>query len=201
MAIAKFKNRPDASLRRMGPEGSETWHAMLDGAEHVLREEGYAALSSRRIAEQIGVKQRLVYYYFQTMDALIVATFQRLAVREMERLRAAQASARPLRALWDIGLESSDARLVSEFMALAYRIPELQVEVAQFIEQSRSIEAAVIDIVDGENPIAAEGLALIASALALSVTRESRLGITTGHETALQMIEAYIAAAESARSD
>ena len=61
------------SERRMGPAGSENWHAMLDGAEAVLREEGQAALTSRRIAEQIGVKQRLVYYYSSTMDDLIIA--------------------------------------------------------------------------------------------------------------------------------
>jgi len=33
--------------RRMGPEGSDNWHAMLDGAEAILREEGHAALTSR----------------------------------------------------------------------------------------------------------------------------------------------------------
>jgi len=33
--------------RRMGIPGSANWHAMLDGAECVLREEGYAALTSR----------------------------------------------------------------------------------------------------------------------------------------------------------
>src|SRR4051812_6128286 len=36
--------------RRMGPEGSATWNLMLDGAEAILREEGYAELTSRRVA-------------------------------------------------------------------------------------------------------------------------------------------------------
>src|ERR1043166_1173025 len=58
---------------------------MLDGAEGILRDEGYAALTSRAVAERCGVKQRLVYYYFQTMDELIVETFRRMAVRELER--------------------------------------------------------------------------------------------------------------------
>jgi AcrR family transcriptional regulator len=50
------------SDRRMGPPGSDNWHAMLDGAEAILRDEGHAALTSRAVAERIGVKQRLVYY-------------------------------------------------------------------------------------------------------------------------------------------
>lgn len=201
MSKASTSKTSAPSPRRMGPEGSETWHLMLDGAEHVLREEGYGALSSRRIAEQIGVKQRLVYYYFQTMDALIVATFQRLSIREMERLRKAQESAQPLRALWAIGLESSDARLVSEFMALAYRIPALQCEVVSFIEQSRAIEAEVVGAAGVKSNISSNGIALIASSLALSVTREAKLGVTAGHDAALRVIESYIALAESVSPD
>ena len=86
--------------RRMGPEGSENWHAMLDGAEAILREEGHAHLTSRSIADRIGVKQRLVYYYFRTMDDLVIALFHRMAEREMARLKAAASGERPLRAIW-----------------------------------------------------------------------------------------------------
>ena len=61
--------------RRMGPETSETRMALLDATERVLRSEGYAAVSSRRIAQEAGLKQQLVYYYFHTMDELLLATF------------------------------------------------------------------------------------------------------------------------------
>ena len=70
------------TARRMGPKGSPIWSSMLDAAEVILCEEGYGALTSRRVAERIGVKQRLVYYYFRTMDELIVETFRRLSSRE-----------------------------------------------------------------------------------------------------------------------
>lgn len=118
----------------MGPEGSDNWHAMLDGAEMILREEGHAALTSRRVAERIGVKQRLVYYYFRTMDDLVISLFRRMAGREEARLRAAASRPRPLRALWDISLHSTDSRLIAEFMALANRIEGLKREVVRFIE-------------------------------------------------------------------
>ena len=102
----------------MRPAGSPNWQAMLDGAEEILRDDGYAALTSRAVAERCGVKQRLVYYYFQTMDDLIVETFRRLA----GRLLAAAAAARPLHARWDVATHSSDARPVAEFLALANRV-------------------------------------------------------------------------------
>ena len=75
--------------RRMGPPGSATWNLVLDAAERILIEEGYGELTSRRIAERIGIKQRLIYYYFHTMDDVIVETFRRMSRRELERLQNA----------------------------------------------------------------------------------------------------------------
>ncbi len=188
------------SPRRMGPAGSANWHAMLDGAEYVLREEGYAALTSRRIAERIGVKQRLVYYYFQTMDDLIVETFDRLSVRELERLRKASSSKRPLREIWDVCIHTSDARLIAEFMALANRIKKLRVAVIRFIEESRAIQVSALSAALKKTPadsgIPAAGLAMLASSVALSLTRETKLGITSGHRQMLSVIRNYLANVE-----
>jgi AcrR family transcriptional regulator len=186
--------------RRMGPPGSDNWHAMLDGAEEVLREEGHAALTSRRVAERIGVKQRLVYYYFHTMDDLITDLFRRMAQRELQRLEAARQSQRPLREIWDVCVHTTDARLISEFMALANRIGGLRSEVLNFIESSRSIQVealtAAMQRAPGRSDIPASALAIIASSLALALTREQQLGITFGHAEAIKLVDEFLALAE-----
>ncbi|MFK4872338.1 TetR family transcriptional regulator [Novosphingobium sp. ZW T3_23] len=180
------------SERRMGPVGSENWLAMLDGAEAILREEGHAALSSRRVAEHIGVKQRLVYYYFRTMDDLIVATFRRLSERELKRLAAARSSDLPLREIWDVCIHTTDARLISEFMALAGRIDGLGKEVIHFIEEARRIQTEAISEAlvarSARLPMDADALALLATSLALSLTREADLGVSMGHEGAIAVV-------------
>lgn len=172
--------------RRMGPEGSDNWHVMLDGAEAILREEGHAQLTSRSIADRIGVKQRLVYYYFRTMDDLVIALFHRMAEREMARLKAAASGERPLRAIWDISLHSTDARLISEFMALANRIEGLRREVLHFIEESRALEIAVLETALERTPrnveMDASALAVTITSLALLLSRERQLGVATGHD-------------------
>jgi AcrR family transcriptional regulator len=187
--------------RRMGPVGSDNWHAMLRGAEDILREEGYSALTSRRIAERIGVKQRLVYYYFTTMDELIVETFRRLAVRELERLRNAASSTRPLREIWDICIHTADARLVTEFMALANRIKALRSEVLAFIEESRSIQVTVLtqSMADKklERSLPPLAVAIIATSVALALNREAELGTTTGHSEVMRVIKRYLTDAEA----
>jgi AcrR family transcriptional regulator len=184
----------------MGPAGSANWTAMLDGAEDILREEGYAALTSRRVAERIGVKQRLVYYYFHTMDDLIVATFRRLSEREVQRLGEAFAAERPLREAWDICIHSSDTRIVSEFMALANRIPDLRDEVIDFIERSRQMQIAAIsqslERSGCRHGLPPEATALIATSLALALNREAELGVVTGHAEAIAAVEQFLAGCE-----
>jgi AcrR family transcriptional regulator len=178
--------------RRMATRGSENWHAMLDGAEKVLREEGYGALTSRRIADQLGIKQRLVYYYFQTMDELIVEMFRRMAVRELESLRKAASAQRPLTEIWYIGVHANDSPMITEFMALANRIPALRTEVIGFIEESRSIQVAALSAAlkksSGNITLPAAALAIIASSVALSVSREAALGTTSGHAAVMDVI-------------
>lgn len=190
----------DKSDRRMGPPGSDTWHAMLDGAEAVLRDEGHAALTSRRIAEQIGVKQRLVYYYFATMDDLVIAMFHRLSVRELERLRQTELSALPLREIWDVCINTTDARLISQFMALAGRIEGLRKEVIHFIEQSRAIQVAALAAALQQRPKAASidpsALAIIATSVALTLTRERQLGTEAGHQAVIEVFAKFLAAIE-----
>jgi AcrR family transcriptional regulator len=185
--------------RRMAAPGSDNWHAMLDAAEGILREEGHAALTSRAVAERTGVKQRLVYYYFHTMEDLIVAMFRRLSERELSRLRRASEAELPLRKLWDICIHTTDARLISEFMALASRIEDLKREVIKFIEQSRGIQVAALSAAmkrTTKSSIPASGLAILATSLALTLTREGQLGIRSGHKEIMAVIRKFLSTFE-----
>ena len=191
----KAATRPKS--RRMGPSGSANWHAMLDAAEDVLREEGYGALTSRRVAERVGIKQRLVYYYFRTMDELIVEMFRRLSVRELESLRVAASSQRPLTEIWQIGIHTNDdSKIISEFMALANHLPALRTEVITFIEEARRIQVAALTAAlkkkGAQRYLPASALAIIATSVALSLSREAELGITAGHATVMEVIRRHL---------
>lgn len=173
---------------------------MLDAAEEILCEEGYGGLTSRNVADRIGVKQRLVYYYFATMDELIVETFRRLAIRELERLAKASASGHPLRAVWNVYVDTNDTRLVSEFMALANRIEALRIEVKDFIEESRKLQIAALERArtadNAEGAMPAIAAAFFATSAALAMHREAAIGIEAGHEETRAVIERFIAAVD-----
>ena len=74
-----------APTRRIGAEDSKTRAQLLDAAERLLLEEGYAAVTSRRVAAKAGLKPQLVHYYFRTMDDLFVAVFRRRADENLAR--------------------------------------------------------------------------------------------------------------------
>ncbi len=175
--------------RRMGAVGGASWSAMLDAAEHVLSDEGYAALSSRRIAEVAGFKQRLVYYYFQSMDALVTAMFRRMVARETERLKEIAASARPIRNFWELARESRDTRLSAEFLALAHRNAELKKEVVDFITFSRQLQITALEKATADrSDIPASAMVVLGTNLALSLNREAALGVDLGHAAAETVI-------------
>lgn len=73
-----------------------------------MLEEGYAAVTSRRVAAKAGLKPQLVYYYFRTMDDLFLALFRRRAALGLERQALALASPQPLWALWDLSRDPRD---------------------------------------------------------------------------------------------
>jgi AcrR family transcriptional regulator len=185
----------------MGPPGSATWNLILDAAERILLEEGYAELTSRRIAERVGIKQRLVYYYFHTMDDIVVEGFRRMSQRELERLANALQAELPLHEVWGICIHTTDSRLISEFMALANRSEGVRREVIHFIERSRAIQVEALSRamqgkaggVMGLPPVA---ITFMATSVALALTRESQLGINMGHREVERVIGEALAALE-----
>ncbi|MFV8817595.1 TetR/AcrR family transcriptional regulator [Haliea sp. E17] len=190
-----------AATRRKGRAGTSVWHSILDGAESILRDEGYAALSSRNVAGKAGVKQQLIYYYFHTMDELIVALFHRAADREIQALDQAISSDRPLSGMWEAFTHSQDNKLVSEFTALANRNQYLKAEVIGFIEKMRLKQRQALKRLLGDQPMQVvelplDALVLVAAGLGLVMTRDAELGISRGHAEINRAARKLIAAKE-----
>jgi AcrR family transcriptional regulator len=125
------------SDRRVGLETSESRSALIDSVEAVMRQQGYAALSVRRVAESAGLKHQLVYYYFQNMDELLLATYRRYTDRVAAGVTEALRSPEPLRALWRVWSEPANARLNLEFLALTSHNEVIRAHTAAFGEHMR----------------------------------------------------------------
>jgi uncharacterized membrane protein YhhN len=131
------------------------------------------------------------------MDDLIVATFARMAEREMARLNVALGSQRPLREIWLVCIHTADARIVSEFVALANRIPALREQVIAYIAetrrlQERALQAALDRGAGAQAQLPAASLAMLATSTALALNRETDLGIDLGHAGLLSAIDCLL---------
>lgn len=185
------------ATRRMGLENSSSRTALMDGVETVMREDGYAALTARSVAERAGLKHQLVYYYFQTMDDLLMATYRRHIDRVRERTEQAFRAARPLHAFWDVCSNPFDARLNMEFMAMANHNEAIRVETVEFGERLRRIglERAATQIdgsPDGREMFSPFAVTQAIAAIGNTVGLETTLGISGGHEETRAMVESWL---------
>ena len=183
-----------ASTRRFGPRGSDTSNAILDATERVMRAEGYGAVSSRRVAEEAGIRQGLVYYYFQSMDEVLLACFKRRTAGAIARYESEVRSERPVHAIWRDLSEQVDARLVFEFVALANHHEGIREEVNRFLVAVRRLEAETIrkeaqakglDL----GPATPSAIAFLMYAATLVLASESSTGVTEGHEEVRALFE------------
>lgn len=181
-----------ASPRNVGKRDTGTRDRLLDAAAELMLAEGYAAATSRRIADKVGVQRAAVYYYFPTMDDLYVAMLQRGTQANLDAQRRALASERPLRALWDLTVDQRGVSLLMELIALGNHRDAIRRELRIGAERFREAQVAALTVLLREHRDAADLPAEVISVLIASIGRmltiESALGITTGHASTRELV-------------
>jgi AcrR family transcriptional regulator len=190
--------------RRSQAESSETRDALLDAAERLMIDEGYAAVSSRRVASQAGVNVALVYYYFATMDDLFLALFRRGAERSLERQAHVLASPQPLWGLWDLTHHQSNPAVTMEFIALANHRKEIKTEIADYSRRFRAMQLEVMTEVLERYGVdlrkwPASSLIVMMTGISRFLLIEEAFDLDTGHAETVALIERQITAVEGPR--
>jgi TetR/AcrR family transcriptional regulator len=193
------------TARRIGTETSKTRGALLDAAERLMLEEGYAAVTSRRIAGAAGLKPQLVHYYFRTMDDLFLALFRRRADQGLERQARAVCSAQPLWSLWDLSRDARGTALTMEFTALANHRKAIRAELSASAERYRAGLLEAFRQVLGRYDVDQAAYPPVVCAVLLTsistflVIEEAMLGMSTGHAETVAFVEDLIHRLEGER--
>lgn len=172
--------------RRMGPENSATRTALMDAVEALMREQGYAALTARAVAARASLKYQIVFYYFETMDDLLLATYRRNAESMWTRVQAALEADRPLHAFWKVWSDPFDGAVSLEFMAMSNHNAAIRAEKVAFGERVRRLVAAKL-----ARPLAQAtpepavftpfAISMLLASIGSILAFEDTLGITGGH--------------------
>jgi len=174
---------------------------LLDAAEVVMREEGYAAATVRRIATQAGLKHQAVFYYFGSHEDLLLAVYRRSADSHAEQLEIALNSDHPVRAMWNLNSDLSATGLGLEFLALANHNEKIRAEIASRSEEFRAREAEALKRHLAERGIeprlSPELVSILTNALARLLVQEATLGIHAGHDEASALVDASLSSFEA----
>lgn len=166
--------------------------------------DGYAAVTSRSVAERAGIHAGNVHYYFPTLDDLFIAVLLRGADRSMERMAGALASPQPLKALWGMSSDRRGVALLDELMAAANHRTALKTEVAALARTARRMRIEAIRALIPQYGLDAELfppelLAAVIQGTALLMAREEGLGVADRNDTAEVAVNALIDLLESQR--
>lgn len=188
--------------RRLGSKTAENRELLLEAAEQIMVDEGYAALSARNVANCAGLKVPLLYYYFQDMDDLILELARRNARRRLERFVKALASADPLRSIWVMNRESTSAIFTTELVALANHRASIRDEIVAMAREFRTLQIQALTQIFNERNIDTDqvppaALVAIVGALSRAMAQDLALGVTEGYDQALNLVEAGLEWLES----
>ena len=183
--------------RRIGAADSKTRARLVEAAEQLLLEEGYAAVTSRRVGARAGLKPQLVHYYFRTMDDLFIEVFRRRAEENLTRFERSMAADPSLRTLWRLNADLRGAAFSVEFVALANHRKAIRAEIARYAERFRSAQLEALTAAleaDGITPDQLPPIVglLLMTGLSQVLALEEALGVTAGHDATVTFVQSMI---------
>jgi AcrR family transcriptional regulator len=185
--------------------------ALLDAAERLLVSEGYARISTRRLAEEARVNHGLVHYYFGSMDELLVQVLERFTRRLIARQREMYGAEGPFIEKWrtawrfhEEDLATGYPKIWHELQALAWNRPQLRARLAAVNEEWRSVlRAAFARAIEeyglGDEVPPLDGLVALVMMFGQGAQAERLLGIDVGHGELLGWIERWLEELERTR--
>ena len=178
---------------------------LLDAAERLLVDVGYAGITTRRLAEEAGVNNGLVHYYFGSIENLLVRTLERFTDRLIARQRALYADPDiPFIEKWRTAMRfllSEDVeyeKVWYELQALAWNRPELRQRVDHVDAEWRSVLNEALAEPRKRYGIEMPLDALVSLVITFNegIILERLSGIEAGHDALLEWIDGWMEAKE-----
>ncbi len=125
---------------RRGQATADTQTAILAAARKCLLADGYANLSTRRVADAAEVPLSQIHYHFGSKRQLILAVLEAENQRLLERQREMFDAPEPLWVRWELAcdfldtdIESGYVRILQEMIAAGWSDPEVAAAVREMV--------------------------------------------------------------------
>jgi len=175
--------------------------------------DGYANITTRKLALEAGANHGLVHYYFGSMEELLLQVVERFTDRLIARQRAMYAEPgvpfiekwRKAMAYIDEDLAAGYPKVWFELQAMAWNRPEFHKRVAHVHDQWHGVLYEAIDAAAKEYGIdrkrmPIEALTTLVGTFNEGILLERLNGVDTGHRALLRMIDGWLRRLESERA-
>lgn len=173
------------SEKRIRRTPDEARAIILETTKRVMLEEGYAAASTRRVAQVAGISARLVHYYYPKTDDLLIALYRHTSQQDLDSLLAALRSDDPVSALWGHQTQGERAALGAEFLALANHRKAIKSEIVRYTERVRELQAEMlaerVHEISKTGPCPPLCMATLMTSVSRTLIMEDAVGISLGH--------------------
>lgn len=181
--------------KRVRREPEEARNLILATAGKIMLDEGYAAVTVRRVAKDAQLSSALLHYYYPTADDLLVALYRQSSQRDLAQLEQALAAPDPIGALWLYQTDSARTALGVEFLALANHRKAIREEIARFATHARQLQAKALEPLVRQlgAGLSAEGASMLLTSISRNAIMESAVGISSGHADLKALVELALA--------
>jgi AcrR family transcriptional regulator len=174
--------------------------ALLDAAERLLVDVGYAGITTRRLAQEAGVNHGLVHYYFGSIENVLIRTLERFTRRLIDRQRAMYAADRPFIEKWRTSVHylfEEDVRYEKvwfELQALGWNREDLRQRLVAVEDEWRAVltEAFAEPHRELGLDIPLDALVALVVMFNLGTIVERLSGISAGHEELFAWIDGFL---------
>ena len=187
--------------------------ALMDAAERLLYEVGYAGVTTRAVAEAAGVNHGLVHYYFGSMEELLTQTLERFVEQLALALEALYADPNLTFAeKWRLGSQfwvdeptSRFPKILLELLAMGWNMPDLRTQLTEVHARFRAIfehhfGQALRDYGLDESQFPLKVIVAAVTSFQLGLIVEGLSGVEEGHQELLDWIQRWIDELEAKRT-
>lgn len=182
---------------------------LMDAAERLLIEFGYAAVTTRVVSKEAGLNHGLVHYYFGSMEELFLAVLERFTAQLIVRQRAMYAADTTFLVKWrkamgflEQDLAAGYPKILFELQAMGWNRPAVRKRVANVIDEWRTVLTEAFapamkqyGIADG--PLGVEAMVALVVTFQLGMEVERLSGVKVGHDALLRSIDQWLASLEA----
>jgi AcrR family transcriptional regulator len=186
--------------------------ALLDAAEQLLYEVGYAGVSTRAVAEAAGLRPGLVHYYFGSMEELLTQTLERFVDQLAEALEALYDDPNlSFGEKWRLGAQfwvneptSRFPKILMELLAVGWNMPALRARLTQVHARFREVfekhfGKALRDYGLPEDEYPLKVIVAAVTSFQLGLIVEGLSDVHEGHQELLDWIQHWIDHLEASR--